>query len=62
MGMTARKEPLVTTLLTYNLGVQAFEERDYKTAVERFSSVLVEDPRNLSVRSTWHGRTTIAPR
>ena len=43
-------EPLVTTLLTYNLGVQALEERDYKTAVERFSSVLEADPGNTNVR------------
>ena len=43
-------EPLVTTLLIYNLGVQALEERDYKTAVERFSSVLEADPGNTNVR------------
>ena len=40
----------MTTLLTYNMGVQAFEERDYKTAVERFSSVLEADPGNTNVR------------
>ncbi len=40
----------MTTLLTYNMGIQAFDERDYKTAIERFSTVLEEDPRNLNVR------------
>lgn len=40
----------MTTLLTYNMGVQAFDERDYKTAVERFSSVLEADPGNTNVR------------
>ena len=30
----------MTTLLTYNLAVQAFDERDYRTAVERFSELL----------------------
>lgn len=40
----------MTTLLTYNLGVQAFEERDYKTAVDRFVEVLDANPGNTSVR------------
>ncbi|NHB83812.1 tetratricopeptide repeat protein [Tessaracoccus sp. HDW20] len=40
----------MTTLLTYNLGVRAFEERDYRTAVERFAEVLEEQPGNRSVR------------
>lgn len=40
----------MTTLLTYNLGVQAFEERDYRTAVERFTAVLLDEPGNLLVR------------
>lgn len=40
----------MTTLLTYNMGVQAFEDRDYKTAIERLTPVLEENPENLSVR------------
>lgn len=40
----------MTTLLTYNMGIQAFEDRDYKGAIERLTSVLEEHPDNLSVR------------
>lgn len=39
-----------TTWLTFNLGVQAFEARDYNAAVKRFSSVLDVDPGNTQVR------------
>lgn len=40
----------MTTLVTYNLGIQAFEEHDYRTAVERFTAVRDEVPGNLAVR------------
>lgn len=40
----------MTTLLTYNLAVQAFDERDYRTAVERFSELLEAEPGNHNVR------------
>lgn len=39
-----------TTWLTFELGVQAFEARDYNGAVERFGRVLDADPGNMQVR------------
>ncbi len=40
----------MTTMLTYTLAVQAFEDRDYNAAVDRFTEVLAEDPHNRTVR------------
>lgn len=40
----------MNTLLIHNLGVRAFENRNYKAALEHFSRVLEVDPGNLSVR------------
>lgn len=39
-----------TTWLTFELGVQAFEARDYNGAIERFVRVLDEHPENANVR------------
>lgn len=38
------------TWLNFELGVQAFEGRDYNAAVERLSRVLTEHPENAQVR------------
>lgn len=39
-----------TTWLTFELGVQAFDARDYKGAVDRFLRVLEKEPENANVR------------
>ena len=52
----------MTTLLTYNLAVQAFDERDYRTAVERFSELLEAEPGTTTCASTWRGPTTTVRR
>lgn len=38
------------TLLTMEMAVHAFDNRDYKSAIERFEKVLEEDPTNLNAR------------
>lgn len=40
----------MNTLLIHNLGVRAFEDRNYRAAIEHFRRVLEEDPGNLSMR------------
>lgn len=40
----------MNTMLIHNLGVRAFEERNYRAAIEHFTRVLEEDPDNLAVR------------
>ncbi|RRD47167.1 tetratricopeptide repeat protein [Tessaracoccus sp. OH4464_COT-324] len=35
---------MTNTQLTFNLAVQAFEARDYATAVDRFQRILDDDP------------------
>lgn len=39
-----------TNWLTFELGVQAFEAKDYNGAIDRFTRVLAADPSNASVR------------
>lgn len=55
----------MSTLVTYNVGIQAFEERDYREAVERFTAVLEEDPRHLAAREylarALYHRASLAP-
>lgn len=38
------------TLLTMEMAVHAFDNRDYKSAIERFEKVLDEDPTNRNAR------------
>ena len=38
------------TLLTMEMAVHAFDNRDYKSAVERFEKVLEDDPTNRNAR------------
>ncbi len=55
----------MTTMLTFNLGVQAFEDRDYRAAVERFTEVLATEPGNTGVREylarAYYHRASLAP-
>lgn len=44
-----------TIELTFNLGCMAFDEKDYGTAISRFSSVLDEVPGDRNVRE-WRAR------
>lgn len=37
-------------MLIHNLGVRAFEDRNYRAAIEHFTRVLEVEPDNLSVR------------
>lgn len=39
-----------TTMLAYEVGMNAFANRDYPTAIERFREVLAVDPGNTGVR------------
>ncbi|MGJ6981532.1 tetratricopeptide repeat protein [Aestuariimicrobium soli] len=38
------------TLLTMEMAVHAFDNRDYASAIERFETVLADDPTNLNAR------------
>ena len=55
----------MSAYFAYQAGVFAFEERDYKTAVERFTEALAEEPGNAGAREylarAYYHRASLKP-
>lgn len=46
---------MMTTVMLYRMGVAAFERRDYRSAINRFTDVLAEAPGDVNVLE-WRAR------